>query len=62
MPEFNEQEDLLLVTNEPVEVQDLRKITLHIRGTYRIYPQINKENPNMLLVGLGNTRISTDYA
>ena len=33
-----------LVTNEAVEVQDYRKITNHFRGTYKIYPNLIKEN------------------
>jgi hypothetical protein len=35
-------ENQQLVTNEPVEVQDCRKITGHFREVYRIYPKINK--------------------
>ena len=33
-----------LVTSEPVEVQDCRKITDHSRAIYRIYPNSMKEN------------------
>ena len=33
-----------LVTDEPVEVQDCRKFTDHLRGIYRIYPNLTKEN------------------
>ena len=50
---------------QPVEIQDCRKITDHSRGIYRIYPNLIKGKPkdvNMSLVGLANTRISTDYA
>ena len=43
-----------LVTNEPVEfekwpveVQDCRKITDHLRGIYRIYPNFIKETQMM---------------
>ena len=32
---------------EPVEVQDCRKITVHFRGIYRIYPKSIKENRRM---------------
>ena len=35
------------VTNEPVEVQDCRKITDHFRGIYRIHPNSIKENRRM---------------
>ena len=65
-------ENWQLVTDEPVEfekipveVQDCRKISDHSRGIYRIYPKFNEGKPemsNMSLVGLANTRISTDYA
>jgi hypothetical protein len=30
----------LLVIDEPVEVQDFRKITDHFRGIYGIYPNL----------------------
>ena len=46
------------------KVQDFRKITNHLEKSIK-YAQGNKENPkyhNMQLVGLGNTRILTDYA
>ena len=33
-----------LVTDEPVEVQEYKKITDHFRGIYRIYPNLIKEN------------------
>jgi hypothetical protein len=37
-----------LVTNEPVEVQDCRKITDYFKGLYRrIYPNLIKENRRM---------------
>jgi hypothetical protein len=36
-----------LVTDEPVEVQDCRKITDHSRGIYRVYPKLIKENRRM---------------
>ena len=55
-------ENRQLGTNEPVEVQDRRKITDHLRGIYRIYPNLMKENRGMSTcnrVGLANTRIST---
>jgi hypothetical protein len=32
-----------LVTNEPVEVQNCRKITDHLRGICRIYPTLIME-------------------
>ena len=31
-----------LVTDEPVEIQDYKKITRHFRGIYRIIPKFNK--------------------
>ena len=37
-------ENRLLVTDGPVEVGDLRRITDHFRGMYRI-PQMNKSKP-----------------
>ena len=37
-----------LVTNEPVEVQDCTKITDHLRGIYRVYSNLIKENRRML--------------
>ena len=40
-------ENRQLVTNEPVEVQDCRKITDIFRGIYRIYPNLIKENRRM---------------
>ena len=40
-------ENRQLVTDEPVEVQDYRKITDHFRGIYRIYPNLIKENRRM---------------
>ena len=30
---------------KPVEIQDCRKITDHIRGIYRKYPNLVKEKP-----------------
>jgi hypothetical protein len=36
-------ENRQLVTNEPVEVQNCRKITDHLRGIYRIYPTLIME-------------------
>jgi hypothetical protein len=36
-----------LVTDEPVEVQECRRITDHFRGSYRIYPKLIKENRRM---------------
>ena len=36
-------ENRQLVTNEPVEVQDCRKITDYFRGIYRISPKLMKE-------------------
>ena len=60
------RENQLLVTDEPVEfekqpaeVQDIRKITNHFRGNFRVYLRFTKESWKMstcnLLVGLGNT-------
>ena len=40
-------ENWQLVTNEPVEVQDCRKITNHFRRIYGIYPNLIKENRRM---------------
>jgi hypothetical protein len=34
------EENWQFVTNEPVEVQNCRKITVHFRGTYRVYPNL----------------------
>ena len=54
-----------LVADEPVEVQDCRKITDHFRGIHRTYPTLIKENRRMSAcnrLDLQNTRISTDYA
>jgi hypothetical protein len=45
-------ENRQLVTNEHVEVQDRRKITDHFRGTYRIYPNVIKENRGMSICNL----------
>ena len=36
-----------LVTDEPDEVQDFRRITDYFRGVYRIYPNLMKENRRM---------------
>ena len=36
-----------MVTNEPVEPQVCRKITVHFRGIYGIYPNLVKENRRM---------------
>ena len=62
---FNDRENRQLVTNEPVEVRDCRKITDHFRRIYRIYPNLIKENRRMRTChrfGFANTRISTGYA
>ena len=40
-------EDQKLVTNEPVEIEDCRKITDHFRGIFRIYSNLIKENRRM---------------
>jgi hypothetical protein len=47
-----------LVIDEPVGVQDRRKIPDYFRGIHRIYPNLIKETH---ATGW-NTRISTDYA
>ena len=55
-------ENRQLVTNEPVEIGDCRKITGRFRGIYRMYPNLMKENRRMLTCnrfGLANTWIST---
>jgi len=36
-------ENLQVVTDEPIEVQDCRKITDHFRGICRIYPHFIKK-------------------
>ena len=40
-------ENRQLVTNEPVEVQECRKITDHSRGIYRICPKLVKEQEDV---------------
>ena len=40
-------ENRQLVTDEPVEVQDCRKIADHFRGIHRIYPNSVKQNRRM---------------
>jgi hypothetical protein len=40
-------ENRQLVADEPVEVQDCRKITDRFRGIYRIYFYLIKENRRM---------------
>jgi hypothetical protein len=55
-----------LVTDEPVEVQDFRRITDHFRGIYGIYLKLMQKTRRMSTcnqpAGLANTRISTDSA
>ena len=41
------RENWQLVTDEPVEVQDCRKFTYHLRGIYRIYPNLIMKNRRM---------------
>ena len=41
------EENQQLITNDPVEVQDCRKLTDHFRGIYRIYLTLMKENRRM---------------
>jgi hypothetical protein len=41
------RENQQLVADEPVEVQDSRKITVHFRGICKIHPNSIKENPRM---------------
>ena len=41
------EENRLLVTNEPVEVQDCRKFTAHLKGMYIIFSDFTKENWRM---------------
>ena len=58
-------ENRQLVTNEPVEVQDYRKITNHFREIYRIQPNLIKENRRKWTsnrLDFAHIRISTDYA
>jgi hypothetical protein len=38
-------ENRQLVTDEPVEVQDCRKITDHFRGIFKNIPQFNEGEP-----------------
>lgn len=48
-----------------MKVQDFRKITEHFRRIYRIYLRFVKKKPkdqNMQPLGLGNSRIVTEYA
>ena len=40
-------ENRQLGTNEPVDVQDFRKIIDHFRGIYRTYPTLLRENRRM---------------
>ena len=40
-------ENWQLVTHEPVEVADCRKIVVHFSGIFRIYPNLIKENRMM---------------
>ena len=40
-------ENRQLITDEPVEVQDCKKITDHFRGIHGIYPNLIKENWRM---------------
>jgi hypothetical protein len=48
------------ITNEPVEIQDRKKMTDHFRIIYKICPNLIKEKRK--LVRLANTRISTGNA
>ena len=43
----NDRENPLLVTDQPVEVQDSRKFTHHFRGIYKIYTNLTKKNCKM---------------
>ena len=36
-----------LLTNEPVEIQDYKKITDRFRGIYKIYPNLRPGDVNM---------------
>jgi hypothetical protein len=60
------RENRRLITDEPVEVQDCKKITNHFRRSHKPYHNLIKKNWKMptcnQLVGLANTRASTDYA
>ena len=40
-------ENQLLFTNEPVEVQDFRRIAYHFKGIQKIYLQLIKKNRKM---------------
>ena len=40
-------ENQQLVTDEPVEIQDYRKITDCFKGIYKAYPNLIKENQRM---------------
>jgi hypothetical protein len=50
------EENRQLVTDEPVEVQDCRKITDHSRGFYRIYPNFIKEYRRMSTCNRSNSQ------
>jgi hypothetical protein len=41
------EENRRVVTDEPAEFQDCRRITDHFRGMYRIYPNLMKKNRRM---------------
>jgi hypothetical protein len=41
------EENRLLVTDEPVEIQDFRKITVHFRGICGLYLKLFKKNQNI---------------
>ena len=47
----------LFVTNEPVEVQDCKKITDHFRGIYGKYLHLIKENRRMSTCNRLNLRL-----
>jgi len=58
-------ENWLLVTDEPVEVQDFRKITNFFGGIYRTFHNLIKENRKMSTCNrlvLETLTISTDHA
>ena len=57
------EENLLLVTYEPVIVQDFRKTTDHFRDFERIYPTLVKKNQRCKHVTAcaWNARILPDY-
>jgi hypothetical protein len=59
-------ENRSLVTDKMIEMQEFEKKIHHFRGIYRVFLNLLRlKSPidhNIYLVGLGDTRIWTDYA